>query len=413
MAPTFPRDASGIDGVSIVSIWIGWGSKEGALTLHEAQCQGQKMKALLQEVLDRARDPPLDSPTMDAFGISQAWLDETVADVMPTHGPPSPEQTALFAKAFTDVDVVSRALTACFNARWSDDFPMIRCTIHFKNGDEVAIKSESQSPFMLPVEVSIGGEGRVTFDPGLARAISAILPDGFLNKDRLGGSLFSNDLKNHVMHAIETRWDILECERKLGDQIVPVKEAFRISSARIVGLYRLGRGSEWGLIARLGRPDWPSQVVLDAFIGYNNGKLAPTRPLLQDAPIHVARVLGLRWLVEFLSKRPEATLTVHFSQDKSVEDEQFELFRDACAKANKPRVASLVAASLPDATHFTIAEGSQSLSSWFLLTDGRAVLWKFAGESVIGWQGAGIQRGTGHNVCCAVVSQAGQVEGDP
>jgi ankyrin repeat protein len=80
---------------------------------------------------------------------------------------------------------------AHFGSCWTDDSPAHLVRVTFATGRVVTIRAEDQHAFMLPLRVldPEAGTEWETFDPRLSQAIAALLPDGYLEKDRLAGRL--------------------------------------------------------------------------------------------------------------------------------------------------------------------------------------------------------------------------------
>jgi hypothetical protein len=74
----------------------------------------------------------------------------------------------------------------------TDDYPAHHFRLAFADGREVHIRTESQQPFMLPFWITPPRANfRVmTYDPRLSLALAELLPDGYLEKDRLSGERY-------------------------------------------------------------------------------------------------------------------------------------------------------------------------------------------------------------------------------
>ena len=75
-----------------------------------------------------------------------------------------------------------------YDSMWTDDGADHRASIGFRGGRVIEIKADAQHAFMLPLTVTdSAGEAYSTFDPALSAAVAALMPDGYLEKDRLAG----------------------------------------------------------------------------------------------------------------------------------------------------------------------------------------------------------------------------------
>lgn len=87
-------------------------------------------------------------------------------------------------------DCPTEAVEEHFGSMWTDDGPSILVRVHFADGRTMMIRSDAQHAFMLPLYVQDSSAERsgglsATYNPRLSLAIAALLPDGFLNKERL------------------------------------------------------------------------------------------------------------------------------------------------------------------------------------------------------------------------------------
>jgi hypothetical protein len=93
-------------------------------------------------------------------------------------------------------DLPESVLQDHYRSDWTDDHPRHLVRVVFSADRIVAIQADAQQAFMLPLGVTdlISGEKFETFDPRLSRAIAALLPEGYLEKERLAGRCWLLDL---------------------------------------------------------------------------------------------------------------------------------------------------------------------------------------------------------------------------
>lgn len=89
-----------------------------------------------------------------------------------------------------------------YDSMWTDDNAAHLVRITFSTGHFITIRAEAQHAFMLPLKVnnSLTNTSLETFDPLLSQAIAALMPDGYLEKERLNGHLgmLEWDLQEHA-----------------------------------------------------------------------------------------------------------------------------------------------------------------------------------------------------------------------
>src|SRR5262249_38714038 len=87
--------------------------------------------------------------------------------------------------------VPEAAIRSHYSSLWTDDSPAHLLRITVARSRIPTIRTEAQQAFMLPLHVTDPATGTEleTFDPRLSEAIAALMPDGYLEKDRLAGRL--------------------------------------------------------------------------------------------------------------------------------------------------------------------------------------------------------------------------------
>ncbi|HLJ10099.1 MAG TPA: ankyrin repeat domain-containing protein [Planctomycetaceae bacterium] len=87
-------------------------------------------------------------------------------------------------------DIPEPVIRRQYESVWTDDNPEHLIRVLFQAGRTITIRTDVQKSFMLPLKVSDSAAGNetATFDPIVSRTIAALMPDGYLEKDRLAGS---------------------------------------------------------------------------------------------------------------------------------------------------------------------------------------------------------------------------------
>ncbi len=104
----------------------------------------------------------------------------------------------------TFFDAPAGVIDQHYNSCWTDDSPSHFIHIRCNHGRHITIRSESQHAFMLPLQItdSMAEVPYITFDPELSCALADLMPEGYLERDRLAGRLGMLE------------WDIKEAERE-------------------------------------------------------------------------------------------------------------------------------------------------------------------------------------------------------
>lgn len=87
-------------------------------------------------------------------------------------------------------DLPEPVVRSHYGSMWIDDDPRHLVRARFADGRVIEVAADSQYAFMLPLKVTDSAGGVYeTFDPALSRAVAGLMPDGYLEKDRLAGIL--------------------------------------------------------------------------------------------------------------------------------------------------------------------------------------------------------------------------------
>lgn len=171
-----------IERIEIFSQWTGFADPPAhAAKLVVSRCESKFVRELLPErIID-------DVPAALITGLEEALARPVVPQLDP----------AMF-------DLPEMVLRAHYDSTWTDDYAGHLVEIRFSGGRAVKIRTDDQHAFMLPLQVSGRRPGRAppvgrrginepavesTFDPRLSRAIAMLMPEGYLEKDRLAGIL--------------------------------------------------------------------------------------------------------------------------------------------------------------------------------------------------------------------------------
>jgi hypothetical protein len=148
----------------------------------------------IEPLLEALHALALPAPEARNLGITLDWLRKN-GSAAPEDG--APNQQALFQEAFSDPQIVEQLLPSLFKFWKSDDYPGVRVTVTFRNGQRLAAVSDSYYPFMLPWAIELNGEEQTkTYNADISRAIAVLMPAGSLNRDRLDDTELKKELED-------------------------------------------------------------------------------------------------------------------------------------------------------------------------------------------------------------------------
>jgi ankyrin repeat protein len=88
-----------------------------------------------------------------------------------------------------------------FASMWTDDGPTVLVRLKLSGGRIIAVLTTGQHICLLPIKIrdSHGLLDCQTFQPALSRSMAALMPEGFLQRDRLQGSesMFQSDIDDY------------------------------------------------------------------------------------------------------------------------------------------------------------------------------------------------------------------------
>jgi hypothetical protein len=162
-----PVTSASVERIEVFSRWIGFADPPmhaAKLTITRHAGRFERVQALTDSVADL--------PVVAVERFLEALSQPAVPKLDPT----------LF-------DIPPAVIEGHYGSCWTDDGPSVLVCVEFVGNRRVELRSETQYAYMLPFRVTTEVGTAETFNPELSRAIADLLPDGFLEKDRLSGNL--------------------------------------------------------------------------------------------------------------------------------------------------------------------------------------------------------------------------------
>jgi hypothetical protein len=230
--------------VKAIEIRTGWGGlgapQKNLVTIqrkdNEFISNGKSVSAdKVQALVSALSAEPVTKPEMTSLGINTAWLKANLASQKPRAWAQATETTAkqqqMFNKAFTDVAVIAKALPSLFTYTKFDDYPGTSVDVVFEDGSTLVAESHSYYVFMLPWKIS--GLKTDTYNAEFSTAVSALLPAGSVNKERLAGNGLAEQLTDSVMRLIEREWNLLGSDERAGEALQKLRTAYEVVTAEL------------------------------------------------------------------------------------------------------------------------------------------------------------------------------------
>jgi hypothetical protein len=391
--PQFAEVQKPVRRVEIHSGWGGLGPsqnsdvtirrKDGAFVCSANPVEATKVRALVAAL----EAPPISKPDVQNLGVTPAWLKANVASqhpgVLVGALPTTDGQMDLFKTSFTDPVVIGRVLPQLFAYSKTDDYPFVEVEITFEDGSKLVAKSASYYVYMLPW--SIDGQMGKTYNAQISRALSALMPSGTTNKERLAGDELLPRLTDSVMRFIEVEWNLRGSEHWAGDTLNSLRRSYEVTSAEIGPWHHPEYGTkgfkgEMNLHASLHKPGLPANVTDALVLRYVDGHVEGTEGFLETAGKYEELALSVPWLNEYIRKNPRVPVRISYVHNMSFGE-----------KAMRSFAADMKARGREDLTQEVRAQQSQITllivgmtyfeTYWLVFRDKHMMLWRYGGAS--------------------------------
>jgi len=201
--PAFAQTEN-ISSIKITSKWDGLGptSKSELLVKQKkGNFSGKGVTITAEQVTDLLKALEISDKklTPSDFGITREWLAANAEKALQEYSRIDAQaEKDLFIKSFCDLQFIEKVYLGLLRGAWTDDYPGFEMEIVKKDGSRIKVSSERQNVFMIPWAVERPGQVQEVSDPDLSRAIAALLPEKFTNKERIGGARLLRDLTGIV-----------------------------------------------------------------------------------------------------------------------------------------------------------------------------------------------------------------------
>jgi len=103
-------------------------------------------------------------------------------------------------------DLPAGVIDRHYGSIWTDDYPSHLVNVFCESGRQITIRSKAQQVFMLPLTITDSATSAryETFDPELSRALAELMPDDFLEHDRLAGRSYLLEMDRAEFERGET-----------------------------------------------------------------------------------------------------------------------------------------------------------------------------------------------------------------
>jgi hypothetical protein len=395
-----------IESIKIVSSWNGLGTPSNS-KLEIKQKKGKFLaggkvveRSLIAELLRQIENR--EKQTLASLEINQTWLDQNADKSLPDRLKKAlPNEKRLFLDAFRNIKLVEKILPRIFGS-WTDekgtyhsnystdDYPEFEMTIRKSDGSVISFGSRSQTLFMFD-------------NPRLGRAIAALLPKKFTNRERLNGDFLPYEIAGKIYDEIEEELERLETQNRVGVELTQLKDKYTVRTTAISGISSIDTGTptsayqtneyrKWNFLswnAELHRNDLPPNLFIGISLPYKDDKIVGFDLFQKNIDRIVARVVSVAWLSRAINERPETEFEIRFVEDRSLSRKARESFLEDLQVFGANALSRETLNGLEDFIFLQVSEKSRkSWSRWLVMPDGRTILWQINGEFALNWKPA-------------------------
>ena len=384
--------SSEVTQIKIISSWGGLGTPvHDELTITRKASSyysgGKKVDIrLVNRLVKTLNEPRIPEPDLANIGVTQAWLDANAEKGVKEYAEfyystSAANLQALYLSTFKDVDFMKRLLPSLYQGWWTDDYPRVKVEVIEDSGSKVVATSEAQQLFMLPWEVTRGGQKVETFNADIAQAVTALIPRKFPNRERMSGEDLSRVLAGAVMRRIEAKWEALDAENKVGKYLNLLRGTYSLESVEINGYHSVDYGKEWvkgnsqqdNLQAKLARKDLPKNFVFGIALPFKASKVENVDTFMGSIDAYHDLVLSVPWLREFINTHPQLNYELRFVGDRSFSEKAMQSFTADMKLRGKEALVNEVAKIQKSVSLLVVG-----YRTWLMvLPDKRVVLWRF------------------------------------
>lgn len=387
--------AGEVSQVKILSAWGGLGKPERdelgiTRKLGGYYARGKKIKEeFIKNLLSAVEAPAIGEFDLPNLGLTREWLNANAEPAVKEYAgsyysAAAPNQRALYLSSFQNPDFIRKLLPSFYGGWWTDDYPRVEVEITYGDGSKIVVKSDEQQYYMLPWEVTKGGQTVRTYNADIARATAALLPKKFTNRDRMAGDGFRRELAEHVMREIKDEWELLDAENKAGKYLATLRQAYSVESAEVDGTHGVDFGKEWvngssfedNLQATLKRKDLPGNFQIGIALPFKAGEVKGVDAFTRGADQYLDLALSVPWLKEYVSSNARVGFELRFVGDRSFSEKAMRIFADDMRLKGKESLVKEVEAVQKDVSLLAVG-WKYYRDYWLVLPDKRVVLWRY------------------------------------
>jgi hypothetical protein len=345
------------------------------------------MKNSISSLLQLINVPIVDNVNLDNYGVSIDWLyNNGIALINKNYREKwEKNQRDLFMENYCNINLVKRLLQEQYipsRIHWTDDYPSFELIIRLTDS-VIRMRSNSQLPFMLPINITGNTTNGITYNAMLSIALSNILPDNFVLKNRIAGVNLPEYIFDLIYFQIREELSLLDTRNKIGDILSDIENNFHIRSSLIAMIGSIDLDLEEVWESKLIPKNCPSNLVVSLAISYEDDNLGSMREFNKKINSIINSVLDIPWLVNMLENK-ENEIEIRFVNDKSMSDYAQESFIEELQENKRNSILEEINNNLDKSIFITISN-NRNYMRCVVLPDGNTILWHYKGSDILIW----------------------------
>ena len=276
---------------------------------------------------------------------------------------------------------------------WTDDYPNFGVETTELDGSKIVVGSDEQPSFMLPWEIVQNGKTIHTYNANISRALVALLPKKFANKDRLSGENLRRVLASSVMREIEDDWQLLDAENKARDTLNALKQNYRIVSAEINSNHDFDFGDEYekdkilekDIHLMLKKTNSPISFSIQLKLPIQNEKVENLDNFQNKINKYQDLIFSIPWLKNYIESG-KRNVELRFIKNRSFSEKAMKKFAADMNKIGKSELISGVEKEQENIALIGVGGGLEYYQSfWLILPNKKVILWRYRYPMLLNW----------------------------
>ena len=390
--------------IQIISAWGGFGpAGKSELTITRKlkgyYSNDNKVETqLVENLLNAIDENEISKPSLANLGMTQEWLDvnaqkgvEEYASVYFSMG--ADNQKELFYSTLKNQRLVEILLLLIFSGGWTDDYPRIEIKITEIDGNTFVTSSDAQPLFMLPWKIIKKDKTISTYNANIAKALASLLPEKFINRERLTGNNLKRELAKKVMDFIHEDWNRLDVQNKAKATLDDLGKIYGVLSPEINSYHGLDFGKEWvkgsstetNLHAVLRQDQFPKGLYIKLVLPFQNQKVENVDIFQNKINNYTNLVLSIDWLKEFV-RVDEQTVYLRFVHNRSFSEKAMQTFAVDMRKIGRSELIAEVEKEQENIALIAVGRVQEYYQSyWLVLPNKKVILWRHGSSNLLRW----------------------------